>query len=68
MADWNPEANELFLKASELAAGGQRDAFLDEACDGDTALKARVIQLLVAEEAAGRRELMNVVLASAKQK
>src|SRR5262245_38688627 len=53
MAQWNPQANDLFMRASELARPDQRRAFLDEACAGDADLRAKVEALLQAAEAAG---------------
>jgi serine/threonine protein kinase/Tfp pilus assembly protein PilF len=46
MADWNPQANDLFLRAVEIAAPDQRQAFLDEQCGGDAALRSQVEGLL----------------------
>jgi serine/threonine protein kinase/WD40 repeat protein len=53
MAEWNPQANALFLEALDRPAGPVRTAFLDQACDDDDQLKAQVIALLAANEQAG---------------
>jgi serine/threonine protein kinase len=50
MADWNPKANDLFVRAAEIAAPDQRRAFLDEQCAGDEALR-RQVEGLLAESA-----------------
>jgi eukaryotic-like serine/threonine-protein kinase len=53
MAVWNPEANDIFLKALEIRAPEQRRAYLDEACHGDADVRAQVDALLEASERAG---------------
>jgi WD40 repeat protein/serine/threonine protein kinase len=53
MAQWNPQVNELFLKAVEIASPREREAFLDQACAGDADLRAKVEALLRAGEQAG---------------
>ncbi len=53
MPDWNPEANELFLQALEIAAPEDRQRFLDEVCGGNPDLRARVDRLLLAGAEAG---------------
>jgi serine/threonine protein kinase len=53
MTTWNPQANEVFLKALELSSSGQREAYLDAACVGDAALRAEVESLLQASARAG---------------
>jgi hypothetical protein len=45
MTTWDPRANDLFLKALELASPAERRAFLDAACAGDAALLAEVESL-----------------------
>ena len=50
---WNPEVNELFLKALELRSGAERQAYLDGACGTDAALRAEVESLLQASARAG---------------
>ncbi len=52
MADWNPRANELFLKALELP-DVERPAFLNAECGGDAPLVQAVQTLLRAHAAAG---------------
>src|SRR5262245_40602216 len=52
MAQWNPQVNELFLKAMEVSPE-ERRAFLDEACAGDADVLARVEALLKACALAG---------------
>ncbi len=32
MADWNPRANDLFLRAAEIESAGKRRVFLDTGC------------------------------------
>ena len=54
MADWNPQANEVFLKALDLRSPEERLAFLDGACAGDAGLRAQVESLLKASDQAGR--------------
>ena len=44
MAQWNPHANDLFLKALEIASPEERRAFLAEACAGE--LREQVEDLL----------------------
>src|SRR5262249_1519239 len=53
MAAWNPEANDLFLKALDLRSPGKRRAYIDEACRGNAELRAQVESLLSASERAG---------------
>src|SRR4051794_36924587 len=53
MADWNPAANDIFLKAFALATPEQRRAFLDQACGDDARLRAQVEGLLSASARAG---------------
>jgi serine/threonine-protein kinase len=50
MTNWDPQANDVFLKALERAPD-EREEFLNEACAGDSALRAEVESLL---EASGR--------------
>ncbi|HEY1376274.1 MAG TPA: serine/threonine-protein kinase, partial [Gemmataceae bacterium] len=47
MADWNPRANDLFLRAAEIESPEERRAFLDREC-GDAALRREVEALLAA--------------------
>jgi hypothetical protein len=53
MPSWNPWANELFLKALERRSETERQAFLDDACAGDAALRVEVEALLDASSRAG---------------
>lgn len=53
MSTWNPRANDLFLKALEIAAPDERRAFLDEACAGDAGLRSQVDCLIDAGLQAG---------------
>ena len=53
MTTWNPQANELFLKALELRSAAERRQYLDRACAGDAALRAEVEGLLEANVQAG---------------
>jgi serine/threonine protein kinase/tetratricopeptide (TPR) repeat protein len=53
MTTWNPRANELFLKALDLPAPGERQRYLEDACAGDAALRTEVDALLDASARAG---------------
>src|SRR5438128_169320 len=53
MTTWNPQANAVFFKALELRSPGEREAYLEGACAGDTALRADVESLLEASARAG---------------
>src|SRR5262245_24539940 len=53
MADWNPRANELFLKAYELPDSEARSAFLARECGADADLRSAVETLLNAHDKAG---------------
>src|SRR5262249_49940833 len=53
MTTWNPQANDLFLKALELRTPGERQEYLDGACAGNVALRAEVEGLLDAGARAG---------------
>ena len=53
MPNWDPEANDLFLRALEITAPEDRGRFLDEACAGNPALRDRVDGLIRAGEQAG---------------
>ena len=46
MADWNPRANDIFLKALETASLEERRTLLAEACQGDVELLEQVNRLL----------------------
>src|SRR5262245_7720118 len=52
MIDWDPRANELFLRAAEVEAPARRD-LLDRECGGDGALRRQVESLLAAGQKAG---------------
>ena len=54
MTNWDPRANELFLKALELGSPEAQADFLDRACGGDAALRGEVESLLDASRRAGR--------------
>jgi serine/threonine protein kinase/Tfp pilus assembly protein PilF len=53
MPGWDPEANDLFLRAREIGVPEDRQRFLDEACAGKPELRARVDGLLRAGAEAG---------------
>src|SRR5262245_31102871 len=53
MTTWNPRANDLFLKALELASPAERQQYLDAACAGDAVLRHEVEDLLEADVRAG---------------
>src|SRR5262245_61032330 len=53
MSSWNPQANELFLKALELRSAGERQEYLDGTCGQNAALRAEVEALLEASARAG---------------
>src|SRR5205807_2650066 len=50
---WNPEANEVFLKALEAPSRAERGAYLDQRCGGNAELRGQVQSLLDASERAG---------------
>jgi serine/threonine protein kinase len=52
MADWNPQANELFLHAAEMATDSERKEFLDRECS-DPILRQQVESLLAASHKLG---------------
>jgi serine/threonine protein kinase len=53
MADWNPRANEVFLKAFELPDSESRSDFLARECGIDSELRIAVETLLNAHDKAG---------------
>ncbi len=53
VVDWNPLANDLFLRAAEIEKGDQRRAFLDAECREDIALRRQVESLLAASQQVG---------------
>ena len=48
MAEWNPQANDIFVRAVEIDAPVDRRLFLEQQCGGDAALRAQVDSLLAA--------------------
>jgi len=50
---WNPEANDVFLKALETPSREERAAYLDQRCGNNAELRAQVQSLLDASERAG---------------
>src|SRR5215203_2585768 len=52
MPDWNPQANDLFLRAAEIDAPTDRAAFLDREC-ADPGVRAQVESLLAAGDKVG---------------
>src|SRR4051812_34447498 len=53
MANWNPRANEIFVRANEILLADERRAYLDQACADDADLRHVVDQLLRAHDQAG---------------
>jgi serine/threonine protein kinase len=53
MPDWNPRANDLFLRAAEITAPDDRRNFVSAECAGDAALREQVDALLAASERVG---------------
>src|SRR5262249_4328264 len=53
MASPEPKLRELFSKALECRTAGERAAFLDQACQGDAELRARLEELVQAHGEAG---------------
>jgi serine/threonine protein kinase/WD40 repeat protein len=53
MPTWNPQANDLFLRAAEIESADERREFLDRECGGDRELRRQVESLLAASEKAG---------------
>jgi len=53
MSTWNPQANDIFLRALALSAARERQEYLDGACQDDAALRAEVEALLAAAHQAG---------------
>ncbi|MFO0848265.1 MAG: WD40 repeat domain-containing serine/threonine-protein kinase [Gemmataceae bacterium] len=48
MPDWNPRANDIFVRAAEIESPADRRLFVDQQCDGDAALRNQVESLLAA--------------------
>ncbi len=53
MANWNPKANDIFIKALEIGALDRRRSYLAVACGEDSELRSQVDALLSASEQAG---------------
>ena len=53
MAQWDPRANEVFLKAMEIESQDQRRRFVDQNCGSDAELRAQVESLVAAAQRAG---------------
>src|SRR5262245_49494705 len=53
MTDWNPKANEIFLRAAEIGSPDQRRAFLEAECGADGALREQVDSLIAASGRVG---------------
>src|SRR5262245_35560779 len=53
MAEPGPKLRDLFCKAAEYATALEQAAYLDEACGGDTDLRAQLEELLAAQREAG---------------
>lgn len=53
MNAWNPQANDLFLRALALPAAHERQEYIDGACQDDADLRAEVEALLAAAQQAG---------------
>ena len=54
MTSPDPDLKSLFCEALERPGGPERDAYLEDACRGNPALKAGVEELLAAHDQAGR--------------
>jgi hypothetical protein len=46
MSEWNPKANDIFVRAVEIQAVADRRLFLEQQCGGDDALREQVESLL----------------------
>ena len=53
MANWNPQANDIFLQALEIGGQDDRRAYLQSACGGQKELQSQVESLLSASQNAG---------------
>ncbi len=53
MPTWNPQANDIFLDALEIAAPTDRKAFIERACGSDAEMRAQVDSLIAASQRAG---------------
>jgi eukaryotic-like serine/threonine-protein kinase len=48
MVQWNPKANDIFVRAAEIDAADERRRFVERQCGGDAAVLAQVESLLAA--------------------
>ena len=48
MPEWNPRANDIFVRAAEIDFPADRRLFVEQQCNGDAALRAQVESLLAA--------------------
>jgi RNA polymerase sigma factor (sigma-70 family) len=48
MPEWNPRANDIFVRAAEIDLPDDRRLFVERQCNGDAALRAQVESLLAA--------------------
>ena len=64
MALWNPKVNDLFLRAAEIEAPGDRRLFLDQQCGDDADLRAQVESLLAVNDKAAFAALVAQAKAS----
>jgi eukaryotic-like serine/threonine-protein kinase len=46
MPDWNPKANDIFVRAAEIQVAAERRRFVDRECNGDLGLLEQVESLL----------------------
>jgi serine/threonine protein kinase len=53
MAEWNANANKVFLAAAEVESPAERRQFLDQRCGNDADLRAQVESLLAASAKVG---------------
>src|SRR5262249_31805886 len=53
MAEWNSQANDVFLRAAEVESPVERRLFLDQQCGDDAGLRAQVEALLAASAKVG---------------
>src|SRR4051812_18746633 len=53
MAEWNSEANDIFLRAAEVESPAERQLFLDQHCGDDAVLRGQVESLLTASAKIG---------------
>src|SRR5689334_4075544 len=48
MPEWNPRADDIFVRAAGIDSPADRRLFVEQQCDGDAALRAQVESLLAA--------------------